>query len=214
MRDMTVIKQLAFDLLGNRNSHHWKEKGNKYYHGERVANLALSLRKIILPEDDSHDDILTVAAWFHDLMNGTEEHAEKGALKAREVLQGYCTEQELNEICGIIAVHDDRYAGRDTYSDYIKLHQDADHLDHFGTYDIWIGFAYSISLGKTIKDVIDWLSDIRPREDEKYRKELNFEVSRRIYDEKSAFVRQFSQRFRMEGTGGIWNLDELKQDLV
>jgi HD superfamily phosphodiesterase len=207
--DLKAIKKLAFEMMGNKNSHHWKEKGNKYYHGERVATLVLTLRRLIFPEDDSHDDILTVAAWFHDVMNGSDNHAVKGAKKAREVLHKYCTPQELDTICDIIAVHDDRYTGRDTYSNYIKLQQDADHLDHFGTYDVWMSFLYSMPHGQTIQEVIDWMADVRPTEDEKYRNELNFELSKRIYDEKSEFLHSFSERFRVEGMGGIWNLDQL-----
>lgn len=207
--DLITIKKLAYEHLGNKNSHHWKEKGNKYYHGERVATLVLELRKLILPEDDSHDEILTVTSWFHDIMNGNEDHATQGAKKAREVLQGYCTEAELDTICEIIAIHDDRTTGRDTYSDYIKLHQDADLLDHFGIFDIWMSFSYFVSHGKNMKDVMHWLSEVRPFEDAKYLSELNYEISRRIYKEKSDFVRSFSERFQVEGSGGIWNLENI-----
>jgi HD superfamily phosphodiesterase len=207
--DLIAIKKLAFDILGDTNSHPWKEKGNKYYHGERVASLVLQLRKIILPEDESRDDILTVAAWFHDVMNGQEDHARKGANKTREILSGYCTEKELNSICEIIAVHDDRNTGRDTYSDYIKLQQDADLLDHFGTFDIFNGFLYSVPHNQTILDVLDWIENYRPTEDERYRNELNFNISKKIYDEKSSFVKRFGDRFKVEVTGGIWNLDKI-----
>jgi HD superfamily phosphodiesterase len=204
--DMVAIKQLAYVLLGNKNSHPWKEKGNKYYHGERVASLVISLRKLILPEDDSHDDILTVAAWFHDISNGEDNHAEVGAVNAREVLHEYCTKEELDEICTIISVHDDRYHGRDTYSDYIKLQQDADLLDHFGSYDIWMHFIYSSAHDLAFNNVIDWLVDERPKDDEKYLRELNFDISRKIYNEKSDFVKSFAERFRTEGSGQFWNL--------
>lgn len=214
--NLIAIKKLAYEQLGNKNSHHWKEKGNKYYHGERVATLVLSLRKMVLPSDESHDEILTVAAWFHDIMNGNDDHAIKGAKKAREVLHNYCTEEEMDAICDIISVHDDRYTGRHKYSDYIKLHQDADLLDHFGTFDIWMSFIYSIHHGKTMKDVMHWLSDVRPTEDAKYLRELNYEISKSIYKEKSDFVKSFSQRFNVEGIGGIWDLEGLmleeKQD--
>ena len=204
--DLITIKQLAFDHLGNKNSHRWKEKGNKFYHGERVATLVLQLRKLILPEDNSHDDILTVTAWFHDILNGNEDHAVQGAIKTREVLQGYCTEEELNTICEIIKVHDDRTCGRDVYSTYIKLQQDADLLDHFGIFDIWMSFSYFVSHGKNMKDVAQWLSEVRPLEDKKYLEELNYELSKIIYKEKSSFVRSFSERFCVESSGGIWNL--------
>jgi len=38
---------------------------------------------------------------------------------------------------------------------------------------------------------------------------LNFEFSKRIYDEKSEFVNSFGERLSIEGVGGIWNEKEL-----
>ena len=35
------------ELLGKR-SHSWKEPGNKFHHGERVARIALELRRLVL----------------------------------------------------------------------------------------------------------------------------------------------------------------------
>lgn len=210
--DIITIKNLAFSLLGEKASHGWKEIGNKYYHGERVATLAVKLRELIFPGDNSKDDILTVAAWFHDIMNGKENHATVGATKAREVLQDYCTTEELDEICAIISVHDDRYSGRETYNHLIKLHQDADHLDHFGTYDVWMSFLYAVPHDMKFHEVIDWLVHVRPTQDEKYRNELNYNLSKKIYDEKAEFLKEFSKRFQVEGSGGIWNEDLIKEN--
>lgn len=207
--DLIAIKQLAFEEMGNKSSHSWKEKGNKYYHGERVAKLIITLRKYILPYDDSYDEILTVAAWFHDIMNGIEDHAKEGAKKTREVLAGYCSEYEIEEICKIISVHDDRYSDRSLFSDYTKLHQDADHLDHFGTFDVWMEFIHAVHHNRTIIDVIEWFQTTRRDQDKHYRNELNFEISKRIYDEKSEFVKSFGERLSVEGVGGIWNDKEL-----
>jgi len=30
--DLPLIKNIAFELIGNNRSHEFKEKGNKYYH--------------------------------------------------------------------------------------------------------------------------------------------------------------------------------------
>lgn len=207
--DLVAIKQLAFDYMGNKSSHSWKEKGNKYYHGERVAKLIITLRQFVLPNNESHDEILTVAAWFHDIMNGVENHAKEGARKTRDVLSKYCSEYEIDEICKIISVHDDRYSDRSLFSDYIKLHQDADHLDHFGTFDVWTEFLHAIHHDRTIIDVIEWFQTTRRSQDKHYRNELNFEISRKIYDEKSEFVNSFGERFSVEGVGNIWNEKEL-----
>lgn len=207
--DMEAIKRIAAAEMENRSSHPWKEPGNKFYHGERVAKLALILRKRLFPQDDSHDQILTVAAWFHDVRNGEEEHWEKGAQAVRGLLCGLCTQEELDEICTIIALHDDRSEAHDGYSHYIKLHQDADHLDHFGSYDVWMNFAYGAVYDQTLEQLMEFMEKKRPSEDERYLRELNFPLSREIYREKADFLRQFSERFRAECSGEICNLDKI-----
>jgi len=209
--DMRAIQAAAFALMGGKSSHEYKDRGNKYYHGQRVAALAVRLRELILPDDNSHDEIITAAAWFHDVMNGAEHHAARGAAKAKEVLAPYCTAEELAEICEIIRVHDDRSSGRGAFSVYAKLHQDADHLDHFGTFDIWANFIYAVPHGRTINDARDSLRHGRRRENSIYREELNFELSRRIFDEKTAFVQYFADRFAVESAGGIWNEEQFSQ---
>jgi uncharacterized protein len=87
----------------------------------------------------------------------------------------------------------------------MKIHQDADLLDHFGTFEIWMSFIYAVSHGQTLNDVKDWLINVRPLENEKYRDELNFEISRKIFDEKMEFAKKFSDRFGVENMGKIWD---------
>ena len=207
--DLLKIKQIIFDELAEKSSHNWKEKGNKYHHGERVAKLILTLRNYIIPDDDGHDDILTVAAWFHDIMNGTDNHALLGAERTKELLSGYCSDYEMREIYDIIYRHDDRYSDRESFSVYARLHQDADLLDHFGTFDIWTQFLYAVCHGQTILEEIKYMNEWRSELDTKYGGELNFEISKKIYDEKTEFYNYFADRFSVEGTGGIWNEKEL-----
>jgi HD superfamily phosphodiesterase len=207
--NLIKIKAIAYDWLGERNSHSWKEKGNKYYHGERVAALISQLRKEILPKDDSHDEILTVSAWFHDIVNGIENHEKLGADKTCEILSNLCTPYELDEIHSIISAHDDRGQASRVYSDYIKLHQDADHLDHFGTFDVWAEFLFAAAHEQTINDTIEWFQKVRPIEDIKYRSEINFELCKKIFDEKSSFVKMFGNRLAVEGSGGVWNIQDI-----
>ena len=208
--DMQAIKKIAFEAMGNKSSHEFKEKGNKFYHGERVAVLALKLRKIILPDDNSHDEIITVAAWFHDIMNGGDNHPQEGAMKARELISSYCSDEEMDEICDIISVHDDRTAGHEAFSVYTKLHQDADQLDHFGTFDVWMRFIYAVPHNQTINDVRDWFINEGQKNSGRYRSELNFEISRRIFDEKMEFVEYFASRFDVEISGGIWKEEQFQ----
>lgn len=60
-------------LLWKHSTFSFMEKGNKYDHGQRVANLSKMIRKNILPDDNTRDDILIVSAWFHDYMHSLEQ---------------------------------------------------------------------------------------------------------------------------------------------
>ncbi|HBL84385.1 MAG: hypothetical protein A2Y17_04840 [Clostridiales bacterium GWF2_38_85] len=209
MMELDKIKLIAAEQMKDKRSHSWKERGNKYYHGERVAKLVITLRKLIFPDDCSHDDILTAAAWFHDIANGGNNHGTAGAELARTLFGGCCSQAEIDEICGIIAVHDDRQCDHTDLSDWVKIHQDADHLDHFGTFDIWMNFLYAVPHDETINDVSNYLVIERPLDFSRYRDELNFEVSRAIYDDKVEFLKNFTARFAMESDGEIWDMDEI-----
>ncbi|MCL2344029.1 MAG: hypothetical protein FWC62_09075 [Firmicutes bacterium] len=206
--DLDAIQKIAYDLMATKRSHPFKEKGNKYYHGQRVGKLALTLRNLIFPGDGSHDAVLVAAAWFHDISNGEAGHARKGAEVTKEVLTPYCTAEELSEICGIICVHDDRQPEK-PLPDCVKIHQDADLLDHFGTFDIWSTFLYGVSHSETITDTANIYRNVRPTEYEEYRNQLNFEVSKKIYDEKYEFMRRFGDRFAAESDGEIWGLESI-----
>lgn len=170
----------------------------------------IDLRKRILPDDNSHDEILIAAALFHDILNGIENHEKLGAEYTRKLLENHCTKYEIDEICEIICFHDDRRPNDNNFSDYIKIHQDADFLDHFGTFDIWRVFTYTVYHQQSIIDVIDWYENTFQIEVEKQRQEMNFDLTRKIYDEKCLFVHSFCERLKIEGTGGIWKFDSFK----
>ena len=210
--DFKSIKETARAAMALRRSHSWKEMGNKFWHGERVASLAVTLRRHIFPDCTGYDDIPTAAAWFHDIKNGGNDHAVMGAAKTRSLIAAYCTGDELDQICHVIEVHDDRNelsdaknGRRGIHNDIIMLHQDADLLDHFGTYDVLSCFAYMISYGQTVPEAADFLLNERPKDDERYLYMLNYEYSREIYLEKSEFLTGFARRFAVESAGGIYN---------
>jgi len=206
--NLLTIKQIVKSEMSQKRSSPYNEIGDKYAHGERTANLALWLRKRVLPAETAYDSILTVSAWFHDICNGTANHGELGAQRTRELLASHTTPDELEEICQIISVHDDRSHG-ENYPCIIKIHQDADHLDHFGTLDIWRSVAYTTGNNRTMDDALGFFSNIRPAEAIRWRSELHFDISRRIYDDRAAYMQSFIDRLEVEGRGGIWNEDAL-----
>ena len=202
--DLIKIKQILHDEMFEKVS--WTgEKSGKYYHGERVAELALNLKEYIQPGDNGHDDIIRVAGWFHDVKNGEDNHALIGAERMKILLAEHCTESELAQIYEIIYRHDDRMADRDEFSLYAKIQQDADFLDHFGTYDIWQAFIIAGIGARTIFEEIARLKEWTPKLVEEYESLLNFDISKKIYREKVEFRRDFLERFEIEAMGGIFN---------
>jgi uncharacterized protein len=207
--DLQKLRELAFKHMGNRKAHREREKGFIYYHGQRVANIALTLRKLILPEDDSRDDLLAAAAYFHDIAKGIEPHGQYGAVLAVDLLKEYCTQDELSEITEMIRCHqlrDDAAA----YPDHIKILQDADILDHFGTIEVWMNFQYYAFTDEPVSESVKFYKDEFPQHIKEVWQMLNYEVSKRIYKEKVNFINSFTDRFYVEAEGGIYNLDEVK----
>jgi uncharacterized protein len=208
--NLPAIKLIAQAAMADKRSSPYYEQGDKYAHGERVAALAVRLRWLILPDDNCRDDILTVAAWFHDICNGDEvartRHAALGVNRTRELLTAHCTAEELEQICGIIAVHDNRQPTGKEYPNAVKIHQDADHLDHFGSLSVWRTATYTMGRNETIYDALDYLQNRWPDDIVRWRGELHFDFSKRIFDDRIAFKKSFIERFAVEGTGGIFKM--------
>lgn len=102
----------------------------------------------------------------------------------------------------IIREHNRRGRGEAPF--YVKIVQDADILDHFGTQEVWLNFmhqAYDESGPE--KSVAYWASEEYANYFAKSRAELNYEISQAIFDEKKAFRLQFAERFKLESLGGI-----------
>ena len=205
------IKKIAFDLMGNKRGYEWRDAGAKYYHGQRAAKLAVTLRKLILPNDDSFDEILTVAAWLHDICNGDDGwadgvnvHGKMGAEKAREILKPFCTSAEIKEIAEMIEYHDDRNLTKRYRSDYLKILQDADLLDHRGTNAVWETIIYAALAGSTARQAAEWNFNKGIPMIEMHRGLVHFEVSKKIFDDKTAFYKEFVERFFAESNGDIF----------
>ena len=201
--ELDKIKGIAHTLMANRRVHAEREIGGAFYHGERVAQTVLSLRKQLLPEDASHDDILTVAAWFHDVGKGMEPHARYGAAITAEALQGCCDEESLREICALIALHPERKPSDNSYTEWARLLQDADLLDHYGTFTVWMDFLHSAYKNRSLEETFSFEEGKWDAHCKKSRGELNYAVSKRIFDEKVQFVNAFYDRLRVEGFGNI-----------
>lgn len=201
--DFDRLTNLAFALMGRRKSHHERETGYIYDHGQRVANLALNLRRRLFPDDTSFDDVLRCAAMFHDLGKGVGEHGHTGAVLARDALKDLITPEELDAVCELIHTHNKRRPGGEGYSPAALLLQDADVLDHFGSCEVWINVSYSRHLNQRFHESLAFYKEEWPSSVRECRESLNFELSRLIFDDKVAFSDLYAARLEKESRGDI-----------
>lgn len=200
---MVAIRELAFQHQANRKAHINRERGFIYYHGQRVASIAVELRKRLFPTDNAHDQILMVASYFHDVAKGIEPHSYYGASLVREILRDHCTEAQLDKISEIIKRHQFRDKSKN-YNDLIKIVQDADILDHFGTIGLWMNFHYYASTEGSIMESVEYYNNDYQELAEKCRVMLNYELSKTIFDEKHQFVMDFAARMTIEAQGKLF----------
>lgn len=198
------LLKIARESLQNHVSSTFREPGWVLRHGVGTANLALTLRQVIMPQDNSFDDLLYAAALFHDCGKYAtghegEDHGELGAARARELLGSLLPAQELNTVCQAISVHNKRK--QRLYTPLEMLLQDADSLDHRGTMGIWIHFAYCFSTGQGPQGLLDYRESGFDEMNEEVINGLNYSQSLIAYNEKIAFEMAFIQRLEREIPG-------------
>jgi len=201
--NLDLIRDIAISEMKCKSSHHFKETGNKYYHGQRVGEIINHLCNIIEYKDNT--DILVVSAWFHDICNGCENHEVLGADKTYNLLKGLCSGTELSSIRTLISVHDSRQNA--DLSIEAKILQDADLLDHFGVFEIWCTFQYALKEKISMAETAELMSVNYNEQFEQERNMLHFDISKKIYDEKRYYVRGFITRMQDESLGKIVNFD-------
>lgn len=202
------MKELAFKYLGERKAHHNREKGFIYYHGQRTAKIAVKLREHLLPGDSSRDDIIMAACYFHDVAKGIEPHGQYGAVLAKELLKGACEPWEIDEIAELIRCHQLRKSG-EPFSEYAKIVQDADILDHYGTIEIWMNFQYYAYEDAPMQESVEFYMKHFKEHVDHIRGLLNYDLSMRIFDDKIRFQWDFFKRFALEAQGDVcWPEEE------
>lgn len=203
------LRTICETQLADKSSHPFKEPGNKFDHGIRTAKLAERLRLAICPDDTSvNADILTVAAWFHDLCNGQDDHENAGADALPALIGHLVTEEELRAVCDLIRLHDHRCKDiaiderLAVYPPALLLLQDADFLDHLGTYSVWVTFAEFSYKKKTPADYANQFIDGSfDRFAARWRRSVNYPLSLEIFEEKIHFEVEFGKRMLRELDG-------------
>lgn len=207
--DFAALDAVAQKLMKKRKAHPEREQGSIYDHGQRVARLVITLREAVAPGDGSMDDVLRLAAMFHDIGKGIEPHAAFGAPIMRQAVKGLAEEEEAAEAARLIEAHCDRRPGEPVHDIWARLLQDADLLDHIGTYNIWMDIQYYAHTGGGVAAEAEFLRENAQPYAEHHRRQLNFEVSRRIYDDRIGFYLEYARRFQAEARGEVYRAEEL-----
>jgi uncharacterized protein len=200
--DLKRIEAIAFQEMGGRKELKTREPGWLFYHGLRTARIAEQLREAL--GDDVNRDVLFAGALFHDIGKGTDPHNEHGAEVTRRLLAGECSEAELAPICEIVRLHNQRRDAK-SHPVPVRIVQDADNLDHVGPIVAWLAFYWSGTRNETAEEHVQFASgDENAKYREAMRSYLNFDVSRRLFDERVRWEDEFFGTFRKVYFEGVF----------
>jgi uncharacterized protein len=194
--------QIARLAMAGRKANPDRERGYTFHHGLRVARLAGELCRQISAPLEVSEQLMFVAALFHDVGKGYEPHGHYGAGVITRLLAGQLDDDELAAAGRIIREHNRR--NKRTCWTASKIVQDADLLDHFGSHGIWLHVQYSAAHGRSGEQT---LTHYNSRENLAYqvksRKSLNFQISKLAFDRRLAMERQFMDRLAQETAGEL-----------
>ncbi len=195
------VEKAACECMASRQESKDREPGWLYHHGRRVARIALRLADEIGAAVDR--DVMYAGALFHDTGKGVEPHNEIGASITRETLSGLCSPGELEAICDIIRNHNQRQLS-DQFCEAVKIVQDADVLDHVGSIGPWLAFYWSGVHNETFDDHVRFIEgEENAATQMRMKAGLNYEVSRRIFEDRLAFEKRFFTEVRRVYLEGI-----------
>ena len=199
--DIESIEQIAFDHMAHRKAHEAREPGFIFYHGRRTARIALKLADQLGRTVDR--TVLYTSALFHDVGKGVEPHNEIGARVAREILDPMFAQHELERICQVILLHNQRKQPN-AYDLETKIVQDADILDHAGPIAPWIVFYWSAIHSETVDDALRFYNSTETAHTQALmRGDLNLDISVAIFDQRIAFEREFYAALERVHTEGL-----------
>lgn len=200
--DLELLQKIAYEKMGRRVSDPKKEPGYVYNHCRRVAEISLKLRKLLYPDYDKKDDVLYVGALFHDIGKGIEPHSKIGGLIIESMIGHLCSKEEMEEIIKIVSLHNVRSSDDD--SKFVKIVQDADLIDHFGTHNVWMAYVGNALQHKKLEDALEYYEgDMRKDFVINCMNMLNFEESKKIMKRRVEATDSFIRRTRAEQNGEL-----------
>jgi len=172
------IKKEAENYFDGVNSCHELE------HTQRVLKLALNIAK----KEKADLEVVKLSALLHDVARkeqdesaGKIDHAIRGAILAKEILQRYnINKEKINNICHSIECH--RYRNNLTPKTIeAKILYDADKLDAIGAIGIGRAFSFAGHIGAKVHN-----KGVNVSETKEYSKD---DTAWREYNEKLKFIK-------------------------
>lgn len=206
-----IKKEVKNKLSGINSCHEWE-------HTERVYNMAMHIGK----KENADLEILSLAAILHDIArkeqdesNGKIDHAEKGAILAKEILKKHnLSKEKIENIIHCIETH--RYRNdKIPQTKEAKVLYDADKLDAMGAVGIGRAFSFAGHVGAKVHNKNTDLSktksysidDTAWREYEVKLKHLKDKMltdeGKRIAKERHEFMKIFFDRLNKEVDGEV-----------
>ncbi len=200
--NIEIIEKIAEENMKNMVTHEDREKGWCLAHGRRTAKLAVNLRKKIFPGSTYNDEIIYVAGLFHDIGKQHPDHEKAGAIITRNLIDEYCTADEMDEICEIIENHNAYDTDKESRTWNLMLVQDADIIDHQGAVFIWLTMHMAAEKGIGVDDCLKMFEKYdTPDNILRNGGLLNFEESKKIITDRYDMERAFFDRLRQEQNG-------------
>ncbi len=192
------------------------EPGYRYYHGLRVAKLALQLAE--KQQLSVNRDILYIGGFLHDLGKAGfkgPDHGPRGAQIIRQEIPHLLTSEELEVVTLIVGHHymrpKSKYMRSQQVQDYppeVLLVQDADTLDHYGVNSIWIHFHYTAFKHHNQHVARDWYYG----QDAEWRKEartsMNYALSVAELDHRTNLVNALYAQWEVEEEGQLTHIND------
>jgi len=208
--NLEQIEEVARMHMLERKAQRAREPGWLFYHGIRTARIAGELCGLLEMQVDK--DVVFAGALFHDIGKGSEPHNLRGAELAEELLERYCTRKELDQVCEIVRLHNQRHDSAG-HCPVVRVVQDADLIDHVGPIVPWLSFYWSGTHNETIDDHIRYVTG---EENARYRQgmrdRLNFDVSVTMFDERVRWEDAFFETFRTVYFEGVWHHNDMHTD--
>mgnify|MGYP006293348759 FL=1 len=205
----TVAEEARRKFEGAKGSHDWE-------HTERVLRLAETLART----EGADLEVVRLAAVLHDIgraeednLSGGADHAERGAVLARELLARHGAPDALiAAVVHCIAAHRFR-KGPDPETPEARVVFDADKLDAIGAVGVGRAFLFAGEVGAKLHNPRPDIEDTPPYgpEDTAYREycvklrrvrdRMRTAAGRRLADGRHAFMASFFARLDREVSG-------------